>query len=173
MFLASLAVITRDVELRGERPRLGPHTGRPLENGEHVTAIAAGSVRFAGAVPQFTVRDVVRTAEYYRDVLGFRIVGYWRTPPTFAIVQRDQVELFFNRADQSDVRTGRAAGAYDAFLHVTGVDALAEELKARGARVFEGPVSRVYGQRELVVRDLNGLILCFGEDESPSIALDP
>jgi hypothetical protein len=28
--------------------------------------------------PQFTVPDVVRSAEYYRDVWGFRIVGYSR-----------------------------------------------------------------------------------------------
>ena len=135
--------------------------------------MAARSVRFAGAVPQFSVPDVVRTAEYYRDVLGFKIAGYWRSPPMFAIVERDEVELFFNRADQTHARTGRAAGAFDAFLHVTGVDALAGELKSRGARILEGPVSRHYGQRELVVRDCNGLILCFGEDTGPGTAPVP
>lgn len=35
------------------------------------------SVRFGAAIPQFTVPDVVRTAEYYRDVLGFTIADYW------------------------------------------------------------------------------------------------
>src|SRR2546427_6059398 len=91
-------------------------------------------IRFESAVPQFTVPDVVRTAEYYRDVLGFQIAGYWdgervslaTDPPVFAIVSRDKVEVFFNRADQSAVRTGRAEGAYDAYLHVIGIDALAE-----------------------------------------------
>ena len=34
-------------------------------------------IRFRAAVPQFAVSDVVRTAEYYRDVLGFEIAGYW------------------------------------------------------------------------------------------------
>src|SRR2546422_735188 len=37
----------------------------------------ATNIRFEAAVPQFTVPDLVRTAEYYRDVLGFRIAGYW------------------------------------------------------------------------------------------------
>jgi catechol 2,3-dioxygenase-like lactoylglutathione lyase family enzyme len=123
-------------------------------------------IRFEGAVPQFTVPDVVRTAEYYRDVLGFQIAGYWGEPPVFAIVCRDKVELFFNRADQSEVRTGRAEGAYDAYFHIIGVEALAAELRALGADILEGPVVRVYGQRELVVRDCNGLILAFGEDTS-------
>jgi hypothetical protein len=125
-------------------------------------------IRFERAVPQFTVPDVVRAAEYYRDVLGFKISGYWSTPPVFAIVERDEVELFFNRADQSEVRTGRARGAYDAYFHINGVEALAIELRALGADIIEGPVVRIYGQRELVVRDCNGLILAFGEATTPS-----
>ena len=31
------------------------------------------TISFIVAVPQFTVPDLVRTAEYYRDVLGFQI----------------------------------------------------------------------------------------------------
>jgi catechol 2,3-dioxygenase-like lactoylglutathione lyase family enzyme len=133
------------------------------------------SVRFEGAVPQFTVPDLVRTTEHYRDVLGFQIAGYWNgervtevgdASSVFSIVRRDQVQVFFNRADQSDVRTGRAEGGYDAYLRVKGIDALAEELRTRGADILDGPEDRIYGQREIVVKDCNGLILCFGEDTS-------
>jgi catechol 2,3-dioxygenase-like lactoylglutathione lyase family enzyme len=128
-------------------------------------------VRFEAAVPQFTVQDVVQTAEYYRDVLGFEIAGYWNgeragletdPPPLFGIVQRDRIQVFFNRAD-APVRRTRAAGGYDAYLRVTGLDALAAELRGRGADIVDGPEDRVYGQRELVVRDCNGLILALGE----------
>ena len=129
-----------------------------------MTSDQDSNIQFEGAVPQFTVPDVVGTAEYYRDVLGFQLAGYWDAPPVFAIVWRGKVELFFNRANQSEVRTGRARGAYDAYLRIVGVDALAAELRARGADIVEGPETRVYGQRELVVRDCNGLHLCFGED---------
>ena len=130
-------------------------------------------VRCEAAVPQFTVPDVVRTAEYYRDVLGFRIAGYWNgsraslatePAPVFGIVARDQIRVFFNRADGASARTGRAAGAYDAYLCVSGLEALAAELRARGAEILDGPEERTYGQRELVVRDCNGLILAFGEE---------
>src|SRR5437660_12046127 len=98
-----------------------------------MTTDTATNIRFEAAVPQFTVPDLVRTAEYYRDVLGFQIAGYWdgervslvpHTTPVFATVWRDQVQLFFNRADQPDVRTGRAQGAYDAYFRVPGIDAL-------------------------------------------------
>ena len=124
------------------------------------------------AVPQFTVADLVRTAEYYRDVLGFQIVSYWDgerasvvtdPAPFFAIVQRDQIQVFFNRADRSGGRVGRADGAYDVYFRVVGIDALADEFRARGADILDGPGNRIYGQREIVVKDCNGLILAFGE----------
>jgi catechol 2,3-dioxygenase-like lactoylglutathione lyase family enzyme len=133
------------------------------------------TISFVAAVPQFAVPDLIKTAEYYRDVLGFQIAGYWDgervslatdSPPLFAIVCRDQVQVFFNRASQPDIRADRADDAPDVYLRVTGIDALAEELRARGADMLDGPEDRVYGQRELVVKDCNGLILCFGEDSS-------
>jgi catechol 2,3-dioxygenase-like lactoylglutathione lyase family enzyme len=127
---------------------------------------------FVAAVPQFTVVDLVRTAEYYRDVLGFQIVSYWDgeratvitdAAPVFAIVQRDEIQVFFNRADRSGVRTGRADGAYDVYFRVVGIDALADEFRSRGADIFDGPEDRLYGQREIVVKDCNGLVLAFAE----------
>jgi len=138
-----------------------------------LNAVPTSATRFASAVPQFTVPDVVRTSEYYRDVLGFEIAGYWDgervhqnpgAPAVFGIVKRDEVRLHFNRADQFGVRTGRADGAYDVYFPITGVDELAAELRKRGADIIDGPEDRVYGQRELVVSDCNGLILAFGED---------
>jgi catechol 2,3-dioxygenase-like lactoylglutathione lyase family enzyme len=133
------------------------------------------TINFVSAVPQFAVPDLVRTTEYYRDVLGFQIAGYWdgdnvspvgSTASVFAIVWRDQVQVFFNRSDGPSVRTGRTEDAPDTYLRVIGVDALAEELRKRGADIVDGPEDRVYGQRELVVKDCNGLIICFGEDTS-------
>lgn len=130
-------------------------------------------VHFEAAVPQFTVPDVRRTAEYYRDVLGFRIAGYWdgrsATPdangaPLFGIVQRDGIQVFFNRADGAMPRGGRAEGAYDVYIRVRGLDALAAELRQRGADIVDGPEDREYGQREVVVRDCNGLMIGFGEE---------
>ena len=135
----------------------------------------ATNIRFEATVPQFTVPDLIQTAEYYRDVLGFQIAGYWDgervslvsdTPPVFAIVWRDQIQVFFNRADHSVVRAGRAEGACDVYFRVTGIDALAAEMLARGAEIIDGPEDRVYQQRELVIRDCNDLILCLGEDTS-------
>jgi hypothetical protein len=125
------------------------------------TSIAA-SIR--SIVPQFTVPDVVATAEYYRDVWGFNVSGYWNDPPVFAIVELDGVEIFFNKATKDTApRTGRAPGAYDAYLTSVGSMPGPRDSGAR-ADIIEGPELRVYGQRELIVRDLNGLIIALGEE---------
>jgi len=137
-------------------------------------------IRFIATVPQFTVPDVVVAAEYYRDVLGFEISGYWtgtevtnepKTPPVLGIVGRDDVEVFFSRADGPITRT-RAPGAYDVYIRINGVDEFAADLRARGAEIVDGPDDRVYGQREVVVRDCNGLVLCFGENINQDQAAD-
>ena len=136
------------------------------------TNVAAG-VHFKRAVPQFTVSDVVRTAQYYQDVLGFQIAGYWDgeqasmatdPPPYFAIVWRDDVQVYLGRGDNSEAAAAASEGGYHAYFHIDGVDALAEELRSRGATIVDGPEDRIYNQRELVVCDCNGFVLAFGED---------
>jgi catechol 2,3-dioxygenase-like lactoylglutathione lyase family enzyme len=135
----------------------------------------ASPISFVAAVPQFAVSDLVRTVEYYRDVFGFQIAGYWDgecvsqsadASHVFAIVWRDQVQVFFNRTDKPAAHTGREASGPDAYLRVKGIDALAVELRTRGAEIIDGPEDRSYGQREIVVKDCNGLILVFAEDIS-------
>jgi predicted enzyme related to lactoylglutathione lyase len=137
-----------------------------------VRSEAIAAVRFKAVVPQFTVPDVVRTAQYYQDVLGFQIAGYWdgeqaslstEPPPIFAIVSRDNVQLFLSRADEPQVERVQAASANDAYFNVDGVDALAAELQRNGADILDGPEDRVYRQRELIVRDCNGFVLTFAQ----------
>lgn len=121
--------------------------------------------RIKHITPQFTVPDLIATCEYYRDVWGFTIEGYWADPPVFGIISRDGVRMFFNKAEPGTrPRTGRHEDGYDVYLDVQGLDAWVELLRAKGADIIDGPDLRVYGQRELVVRDLNGLIIAIGEE---------
>jgi len=115
--------------------------------------------------PQFVVPDVVRAAEYYRDKLGFKILGYFLTPPVFAMVRRDGVEIHRGKSDAGAASPGsaRRSDGLDAYIWVDDVNALYEEFRTRGANIVEGPVDRVYGRREIVVRDLDGFRIAFGQ----------
>ena len=119
----------------------------------------------AAAVPQFSVADVLVTVNYYRDRLGFAVGDLVADPPEWGAVGRDDVEVFFNRlpTGASSHPRIRAFGAYDVYFRVSGVDQLAAEFRERGAVIREGPTNRVYDVREVVVEDLNGLVLAYGE----------
>lgn len=115
--------------------------------------------------PQFVVPDVVRAAEYYRHKLGFKILGYFLTPPVFAMVRRDGVEIHFGKSDDGAAAPGtaRRCDGLDAYIWVADVNALYAELRGRGADIVEGPVDRVYGRREIVLRDPDGFRIAFGQ----------
>lgn len=130
---------------------------------------ATASTRLKGIAPQFVVADVVRAAEHYRDALGFTIADYFGDPPVFAIVSRDGVEIHLGKGDTRSIvpnRTVRRDGL-DAYIWVENLDTLAYELQARGAKILEGPVSRSYGMRELIVEDDQHYRLAFGESVAP------
>jgi catechol 2,3-dioxygenase-like lactoylglutathione lyase family enzyme len=122
---------------------------------------------FLSVVPMFTVPDVVEAARYYVEVLGFENRGFFGSPPVFAMLGRGPVEIFFNQDPAArGAQRVRAEVAADAYFRVTGLDAIVAQLKERGATIIEGPVTRVYRMRELVVDDCHGLRLVFGEDAS-------
>ena len=128
-------------------------------------AETAKTVTFKRIATQFVVEDVVATAEYYRDVLGFEILGYFADPPIYAMVARDGVEMHFGKADsepQSSSVELRRVG-FDAYIWVNDIQGLFDELSAAGANIIEGPVQRVYGSNEVVIRDCNGFQLVFGD----------
>jgi predicted enzyme related to lactoylglutathione lyase len=119
--------------------------------------------------PHFVVPDVVASAEHYRDVLGFKIMGYWLDPPVFAIVMRDTVEIQLGKSDNGALSSPnfmRREGGLDAYIWVNDVDALYAELQGRGAKILEPPEMRVYKCYELLVQDNSGFRLCFSMDTS-------
>lgn len=123
--------------------------------------------RIIGGAPFFLVADVVRAAEYYRDRLGFTIRGYFfEEPPVFAMVGRDDqiIMLSLMDAGRGGSNRGYHADALDAYLWVDDVDALHAEFLASGADIVAPPQLRIYGMKELEVRDLDGYVICFGQD---------
>jgi lactoylglutathione lyase len=116
--------------------------------------------------PCFLVTDVLASARWYRDQLGFQF-STWGEPADFATVFRDELEIFLRQPKQAFApRSARSFddGAIDAFLRVEDVDALAAELIGRGVKLVTEPVTRFYKYRELEVADPDGYVLCFAQD---------
>lgn len=124
------------------------------------------------ASPVLGVRHVRRTAEYYRDVLGFSLAanGVFQPSPdepggVYGIVTRPGVGIHLQiRRGDTPERT-RPAFERDVYVYVDDVDDLYADLQRRGARIVEPLQMAPHGIREFVVEDLNGYRLAFGEVE--------
>jgi predicted enzyme related to lactoylglutathione lyase len=119
--------------------------------------------------PYFLVDDVVATANYYRDKLGFRYERFWGEPPCFCMVRRSGVVLMLKQLERSGVmRPNRTVdpeeGAWDAYIWVENADALYAEFQAKGVTIARPICDQDYGCRDFDVEDCNGYRLCFGQD---------
>lgn len=125
-------------------------------------------VQVSNVSPVLLVPDVFDTAEYYRDVLGFSFDQIYGEPPSFVILQRDSARLMFRQPRQGAPQPPNATVtpnfASDVFIAVDDIEALAEELRGRGAEILSGPTYRpIWNGKELEVRDCNGRVLGFGQ----------
>jgi len=111
-----------------------------------------------GGAPVFVVRDVPKSVAYYRDALGFETGFLYGEPTFYAGVERGNVLIHLQAADESKRAPGQ--GAMNVF--VSDVDALYDELKGRGAELLNAPKDYPYGMRDFNVADLDGNELCFG-----------
>jgi hypothetical protein len=97
-------------------------------------------VRLSRVAPGFAVADVFATAEYYRDVLGFRFDQIWGDPPSFVMLDRDDVRLMFKQVAPEALPAApkRSDQQIDAYIYTNDATALAEELRGKGADIIEG-----------------------------------
>lgn len=111
--------------------------------------------------PVLVSSDVRRTAEYYRDVLGFELVEHYESPEPFATLYRDSTEVVVVQAARGRVESNaqRYGAGYDFYLdpaEVAGVDLLYEEMREKGASIVAAPAMTAYGSYEFVLEDIDG-----------------
>lgn len=126
-----------------------------------VRRILMSTSRFSNAAIVFVAPDARKTADYYRDVLDFRIVEHYDNAEPFASLYRDTVEIIVVQAKFGSVvsNTARYGAGYDAYLdpeNVAGVDVLYAELQKKGAVIESPPAMTPYGSYEFVVEDIDG-----------------
>ena len=119
------------------------------------------------------VRDVVASANHYRDTMGFDYERFYGEPPGFVIISRDDMYLMLKRVDDAKFIVPNAtveAGLCDVYFWVDAVDALHAEFVRRGANVSYGPYDQDYGCREIGVTDPDGYTILFGQVVGPDRA---
>ncbi len=121
--------------------------------------------KLIGIAPQLVVADVKKSAEYYRDMLGFTILGLVADPPVYAMVERDGIQVHFAKSDTQEIKTNKdyRSISHDFIIWVPEIDVFFEELKSKNAIILEGIVKRTYGSREFVIEDCDGHKILIGD----------
>jgi len=130
--------------------------------------------------PNFEVKDIRKTVEFYQSVLGFTLV--MAVPDTqdgieqsfddskeyvYALVCKDNVEMMFQRTEsfKRDVLFAKdlsISASVSFYMEIEGVDSFYEHIKNKGLNPTELKTAW-YGMREFYLTDNNGYILGFAE----------
>lgn len=130
--------------------------------------------------PNFEVTDIKQTVAYYEENFGFKLIMC--VPETqdgidqsfedgknyvYAMMQKDNVELFFQRTDtfKEDVvySLGLPIGASVSFyMDIEGIEDFYRKMKEKCMDITNLKTTW-YGMREFYLKDINGYILGFAE----------
>ena len=128
--------------------------------------MVTSSSKILGIAPQFLVDDVDRSLSYYRDRLGFAVDFVYDA--FYASVSRDGCAIHLKDAKKVTAdRANRKDNEHlDAFISVTDVRTLHQELVSRGAKVIKAIEQRPWDAVDFVVEDPDGYVLCFSQRSS-------
>jgi uncharacterized glyoxalase superfamily protein PhnB len=116
--------------------------------------------------PQFLVDDLDRAIAYYCDRLGFDLDFIYES--FYASVSRDGRAIHLKHGDRLAAERERRKQQehLDAYVAVSGIRGLFDEVQQRGADVIKPLEERPWACLDFYVQDPDGYILCFSEATS-------
>ena len=115
------------------------------------------------SAPQFLVEKLTDSLHFYEQRLGFSRDFVYQD--FYASVSRGRAVIHLKCAPKLEAERAhrRSEEHLDAFLSVSGVQELHDELVGRGAPITRRLEQRPWGTRDFYVEDPDGYILCFSE----------
>jgi len=130
---------------------------------EEHAAQAAGRAKLCNSTTVFLVGNIEQTMEWYKR-LGFESEYF---PPGFAILQRDEIEIFLQQQPgyaAPDDPGRRERDAWNVYIVTDDVKTLYQEYSSLpGVEISRPLCPQDYGMTEFDVMDLNGHRLVFAE----------
>ncbi|HLY89334.1 MAG TPA: VOC family protein [Acetobacteraceae bacterium] len=126
---------------------------------------SAGSpIMLKQAIPNVFVRDFEAALAYYAGPLGFRTLFAYGDVPFYAHVARDDAILAIRHVDGPVIDHSAGEDLLSAFIEVSDVNALYQQLRTAGARIQHGPRDEPWGMRSMIVSDLDNNLICFASN---------
>ena len=115
----------------------------------------------------FLVRDVTRSAPFYRDMLGFTFSRYWGEPPSFCMVWRNESCIMLAQVDNDqEIHPNRQSKhqMWDAYFWIDDIQQLFQEYQQKGLIFSCSLTEKDYGVLEFALIDPDGYELAFGQE---------
>lgn len=120
-------------------------------------------IRYNHIAPQFIVKDIAKSVEFYSEILGFGVDYLSGSPPNYAVVFRDEVyiHLCIEKVLGYDIGPGGA------FIVVNGIDEIWKNIQNKNIEIVSPLANRDYGFnvhfKVFTICDLDQNVLRIGE----------
>ena len=124
------------------------------------------AAKLISGAPVLLVADVVASANYYRDKLGFSYERFWGDPISFCIVNRDGCSIMLKQVDDTKYIVPHykvVEQLWNVYFWVEDVESLFNEIVKKGATIDYELCDQPYGCREFGIQDLDGYDVAFGQ----------
>ncbi len=125
-----------------------------------------GKAKLTGSAPILLVSDVVASANWYRDKLGFNYDEFYGEPPQFCILNRDNFYLMLSQVkDKSEIKPHwkLVEKMWNIYFWVDDAEAIYEEFKSSGATIDYTLYVTPYNVKEFGINDPDGYDIAFGQ----------
>lgn len=122
--------------------------------------------RITGSAPVLLVSDVIASAEWYREKLGFSYDKIWGDPPGFCILHRDNYNLMLCQVkDKSEIMPHWkiVEKMWNVYFWVSDAELIYNEFINTGATIDYTLYVTPYNVREFGINDPDGYDIGFGE----------
>jgi catechol 2,3-dioxygenase-like lactoylglutathione lyase family enzyme len=125
--------------------------------------------KITASAPILLVADVQKASAYYRDRLGFRIEQSYGEPASFAILSRNDFQLFLSGVEEPRhiVPNHKVVqNMWNLYFWVDDIQALFSEFQTNGAIIDYEIENKGNGVLEFGIQDLDGYEIAFAEIRS-------
>jgi len=127
-------------------------------------------MEYKDLMPNLMVKDVGKTVDFYKNVLGFNVLDTVpeKEPFVFAIVNAEKVLISFQeeksiKEEYPQLEKHPQGGCFTLYIHVSDVNGLYEKVKGK-ATIAKEMHKTFYGSTDFAIEDCNGYVLTFAQD---------
>lgn len=112
----------------------------------------------------FPSSDILRTAKYYENILGFKAVHFMESKEPHICLYRDSTEIILTKTNGQKVIPNRSlyGYGYDAYFITDNQKELHKEFKNSGVKIVRKLSNTDYDNKEFVIEDIDGRWIGFG-----------